>query len=161
MNSQDIIKAIKKKKEEKEKFPKEAVLYSYRPETNYTCGECVFAKDKATKCALYGPGENIKPEGSCGLWLHADPDSPLAEKVPYLGLITKVESGYTENKNGFTCGRCEYFLPKQQGCKKVRKDSDGDTPGIISADACCNRWEADDERGPMTDKQLEAFLAKL
>jgi len=144
--------------EEKEKWPKEAALYVYRPETQYKCEECVFAKVKSTKCALYGPLEDIKPEGSCGLWIHMDPESELSDKIPYLSLVTKLETGYTESKNGFSCKRCEYFLSGKQDCKKVRKDSPGDTFGIISGDACCNRWEKDKVRGDMTDKQLQKFL---
>lgn len=157
----DLVKQIEKKNrtpEDKVKDPKESVSYLYRPETQYRCDECVFAKIKSTKCALYGPLEDIKPQGSCNYWLHMDPGSELADKVPYLSLVTKVESGYTENKTGFSCKRCEYFLPGQQDCKKVRKDSPGDTLGIISPDACCNRFEVDKDRGSMTDKQLQKVL---
>lgn len=157
----DLIKQIERKTmtpEEKEKWPKDTALYVYRPETNYTCGECIFAKSKCTKCALFGPLEDIKSEAGCNLWIHADPDSELADKIPYLGLVTKLESGYMESKNGFTCGRCEYFSPEKLDCKKVRKDSPGDTLGIISPNACCNRFEADKVRGQMTDKQLEKLL---
>lgn len=157
----DLIKQIEKKKmtpEEKEKWPKQAAGYIYRPETQYRCDECVFAKAKSTKCGIYGPLEDIKPEGSCNLWLHMDPGAELADKVPYLSLATKLETGYAENKNGFSCKRCEYFIPGKQDCKKVRKDSAGDTLGIIDPNACCNRFEVDKERGSMTDKQLEKLL---
>jgi len=157
----DLVSQIQKKgmaPEDKEKWPKEAALYVYRPETNYRCDECIFSKVKSTKCAIYGPLENIKLEGSCGMWMHMDPGSELADKIPYLGLATKLETGYTENKTGFSCKRCEYFLPNKQDCKKVRKDSPGDNLGIIDANACCNRWEKDKVRGDMTDKQLEKAL---
>src|ERR1700685_3466385 len=101
----DLVKLIsdrnkKQNPEEKAKFPKEAVLYQYRPETQYTCAVCVFAKENGTKCAVYGPGETIKPTGSCGFWLHMDPDNLIAKEIPYLGLATKMESGYVENKTG-------------------------------------------------------------
>lgn len=157
----DLVKQIQKKQmtpEEKEKWPKEAALYVYRPETQYRCDECVFSKVKATKCAIYGPLEDIKPEGSCGVWMHMDPGSELADKVPYLGLLTKLETGYTENKTGFSCKRCEYFNPSKLDCKKVRKESPGDTLGIIDPNACCNRFEVDKVRGSMTDKQLQKLL---
>lgn len=157
----DLVKQIQKKQmtpEEKEKWTKEAALYVYRPETNYRCDECVFSKMKSTKCALYGPLEDIKAEGSCGLWIHMDPGSELADKVPYLSLVTKLETGYVESKTGFSCKRCEYFLPGKQDCKKVRKDSPGDTLGIIDPNACCNKWEKDKDRVDMTDKQLEKAL---
>lgn len=157
----DLLKQIQKRQmspEEKDKWPKEAALYVYRPETNYRCDECVFSKVKSTKCALYGPLEDIKPEGSCGMWMHMDPGSELADKIPYLGLVTKLETGYTENKTGFSCKRCEYFSPSKQDCAKVRKDSPGDTLGIIDANACCDRWSPDSERAKMTDKQLQKLL---
>ena len=160
-NIVDLIKQIEKRRmtpEDKEKWPKQAALYVYRPETNYCCDECVFAKSKATKCALFGPAEDIKEYGGCNLWMHLDPDSQLAEKIPYLGLINKVEAGYTENKKGFSCKRCEYFDAKNKDCEKVRKDSPGDTIGEINANGCCNRWDADKDRADMTDKQLEKFL---
>lgn len=157
----DLIKQIEKRKmtpEDKEKWPKQAALYVYRPETQYKCEECVFAKLKSTKCALYGPTENIKPEGSCSMWMHMDPGSKVAEEIPYLSLVTKLETGYVENKTGFSCKRCEYFSANKQDCSKVRKDSPGDTIGSIDPNACCNRWEKDKIRGEMTDKQLQKLL---
>jgi hypothetical protein len=158
----DLIRKIGKPRnpEDKEKFPKEAVLYMYRPETKYQCSECVFAKEGATKCAVFGPTEIIKPEGGCGFYLHQEPESKTAQSIPYLNLATKIEAGYEENRQGFTCGRCEYFSNKKQDCKKVRKDSIGDTPGIIDPGACCNRWDKDKERGDMTDKQLDKFFTQ-
>lgn len=162
MNAKDLVKQIQAKKEaaqeEKVKFPKSAAGYMYRPEVKYHCDECVFAKEDATKCALFGPTENIKPIGGCNLYLHKSPESEVAKAIPYLGLITKIEAGYEENKNGFTCGRCEYFIAGKQDCKRVRKDSDGDTLGIIDAHGCCSRWDKDKTRGDMTDIQLNKFL---
>lgn len=158
----DLVKQIQQKQEEKKKeeakFPKESVLYMYRPETQYRCDECVFAKEDSTKCAVFGAGESIKPYGSCGYFLHMNPDSKKAKEIPYLGLATKIESGYDENKTGFSCKRCEYFLVGKNDCKKVRKDSEGDTPGTIDPNACCNRFEADKKRGSMTDIQLTKLL---
>lgn len=157
----DLIKQIQKRQmspEEKEKWPKQAAMYLYRPETKYHCDECIFAKEKSTKCAVFGPAESIKPEGGCNFYMHKNPESEVAKSIPYLGLATKIEAGYEENKVGFTCGRCEYFLSKKQDCKKVRKDSPGDTLGIIDAHGCCNRWDKDKTRGDMTDEQLNKFL---
>lgn len=157
----DLVKQVQKRHmtpEDKDKWPKQAALYMYRPETKYHCSECVFAKEGSTKCAVFGATENIKPEGGCNFYLHKNPESDTAKAIPYLGLATKVEAGYEENRVGFTCGRCEYFLASKQDCKKVRKESVGDTLGIIDQHACCNRFDKDKERGDMTDKQLEKVL---
>jgi hypothetical protein len=157
----DLMRQVQKRNmpsEDKEKWPKQAAGYLYRPETKYHCDECVFSKEKSTKCALFGSSENISPIGGCNLFIHKSPESELAKSLPYFGLVTKLEAGYTENKEGFTCGRCEYFSSKIQSCKRVRNDFDGDTPGIIDQHACCNRWDKDKERGEMTDKQLEKLF---
>lgn len=154
----DLIKEIQKKKsvpEDENKWPKQAAGYLYRPETPYQCQECIYYEDK--KCKLFGVTESVSPKGGCNLFIHGEPGT---FKIPSIGLITKIEAGYTENPVGFTCSRCEYFLSKTQDCKKVRKDSPGDTLGIIDGKACCNRWDKDKKRGDMTDKQLEEFLSK-
>jgi len=133
------------------KIPKEAVLYIFRPEVNITCGKCVFVKK--SQCAVFGPSESISPErGSCGFYIHGDLGE--AKEMPWIGFITKVEAGYAENTNGFQCKRCEYFDSPKLDCEKVDKDSDGDTPGVIHPNGCCNRWEADDTRGQMSANQL-------
>lgn len=147
-------------KEEKNKIPKEAVLYIFRPETQYTCSVCVFAKNKSTKCAWFGPKEEIKPYGSCGFWGHMDPKNEQTPEIPWLGIVTKEQAGYDENKNGFSCKRCEYWGIKDLSCEKVNRFSAGDTPGIIHPNACCNRWEADDKRAQMTTEQINNFLGK-
>lgn len=140
--------------EENELIKKEAVLYVFRPETQYTCNKCVFAKDKSTKCALFGPTESIKSYGGCNYWIH----SSQQDQISWIGTITKVESGYMENEQGFSCKRCEYFLPNND-CQKVDKNSEGDTPGIISPNGCCGNWDADDTRAKMTTEQLNKLLA--
>jgi hypothetical protein len=154
----DLIKEIQKRKSPKEdegKWSKQAAGYIYRPETKYHCDECIFAKEDSTKCALFGSVESIKPYGGCNLYIHKDPDSSTAKSIPFLGLITKLEAGYEENKPGFTCGRCEYYLSKGQDCKRVKKESPGDTLGIIDNHGCCNKWEKDSKRGDMKDEQLD------
>jgi hypothetical protein len=142
------------------KTPKEAVLYVFRPETQYTCDKCVFAKDNATKCAVFGPSEDIKPFGSCGFWIHIDPKNENAPQMPYLGVITKQQAGYDENKTGFSCKRCEYFLASKNDCLEVDKNSEGDTPKEIHLNGCCNRWEADSKRSKLTTEQLNNLLSK-
>lgn len=139
-------------KEEMSKSPKEAVLYILRPETQYTCDKCIYYKDgDPPRCALLGPTEGIKAYGSCGLWVHGD---AAKLNIPWIGLVTKLEVGYAENPQGFSCKRCEYFDAQARACQKVRRDSPGDTPGEIHPNACCNRWEADNKKASMTTEQL-------
>lgn len=138
------------------KSPKEAVLYVLRPETQYTCDKCVFYKDGTPpRCALLGPTEGIKAYGSCGFWVHGEAGK---FNVPWIGLVTKLEAGYEENPQGFSCKRCEYFDSQARACEKVDKNSPGDTPGEIHPNACCNMWDADDIRAGKTTTQLMSIL---
>ena len=141
------------------KLEKQAAGYLYRPETSYVCGECVFPKylkGGASGCALFGPSETVSlSKGSCNFFAHGKPHTDQ----PWLGVYTKLELGYTENTNGFSCKRCEEFSPERNDCKKVDKDSDGDTPGTISPNACCSNWERDPDRGNKTDEQLLKILS--
>ena len=146
----NITDILKEEESKSTKTPKEAVLYVFRPETQYTCEKCIFYKED-DKCAQFGPATDIKAYGSCGFWVHKDPKE-MTEEMPWIGLITKEQAGYDENKNGFSCKRCEYYADLD--CEKVNKNSDGDTPGIIHPNACCNRWEADDKRSKMDLPQL-------
>ncbi len=145
------------------KIPKEAVLYIFRPETQYTCNKCVNyhatnMEAPAAKCALLAAKETIKPFGSCGFWIHMDPFAENSPFIPSLAVLLKTQAGYAENKNGFSCKRCEYFDPEKLDCRKVDKDSEGDTPGMIHPNACCNRWEADDIRSKKTTEELNAIF---
>lgn len=134
---------------------KATVLYVFRPEQNYTCMHCVFVDMDKRRCKLYGAAEPISTDiGGCNMFIHGHED----KAQPYIGNMTKLETGYTENSKGFTCGRCEEWNMVNQSCKKVDKDSKGDTPGIIHQDACCNRWEMDNTRGKMTDEELTKFI---
>jgi hypothetical protein len=139
-------------------IPKEAVLYIFRPEVRIVCKECVFVNEKEKKCKLFGPNQDISPDsGTCGFYIHGHgkPD------MPWIGLVTKDESGYMENPTGFQCKRCHEFNCAQQSCKKVDKNSKGDTPGVIHANACCNLWEADKVRSKLPDDKLEEYLSRL
>lgn len=140
------------------KTPKQSVLYVLRPETEYTCEKCLFKRDEAKKCALFAATDNIKPSGSCGFWIHFNPEKAGSDFAP-IGAVTKEEAGYMDSKNGFSCKRCEYFDPNSMDCSKVDKNSDGDTPGEIHPNACCNRFEPDDKRGNMTTDQLIKLFA--
>lgn len=123
-------------KAEDKKIPKAVAGYIYRPETDYTCDVCLYYKEK--KCALYGPTVDIKPYGGCNLWIHAEPGK---FGIPWIGLVTRLETGYMENKSGFSCKRCEEFIPGKNACEKINRFSPGDTPGTVEPNACCNRWE--------------------
>ena len=126
---------------ESAKIPKSAVLYIHLKDTQEKCKDCLFRKDGANKCALYGRSIAIKPWGGCGqfiLFLRGNlPDLPYWPEGQY----TKENTGYVENRPGFTCLRCDEFLSAEKDCKKVDKNSPGDDPGQITAEACCNRWE--------------------
>ncbi len=119
------------------KIPKSAVLYIHKKDTRYKCNDCIFAKDHANKCAIYGSAVSIKPWGGCGEFIMRK----SAIVIGYIGGYTKENTGYVENQDGFSCGRCDEFLPDENDCKKVDKDSPGDDSGEIVAGACCNRWE--------------------
>lgn len=141
------------------KIPKASAGYQFRPETNYTCGLCVFLKDTKTGhgCSFFGPSAAVSDKhGSCIYFSHSD-SSKL--DIPWLSLFTKQELGYEENLYGFTCARCEYFqMPGD--CRKVDRRSPGDTPGEISPHGCCSLWERSGKRGGMSDAELVQILAK-
>lgn len=122
---------------ESTKIPKSAVLYIHQRNTNYKCKDCLFQKNHANNCAIYGPVVAIKPYGGCGEFIYYKGNF----QMPYIGGYTKENTGYVENQYGFTCHRCDEFLPEGNNCKKVDKDSPGDDPGEILPVACCNRWE--------------------
>jgi len=149
------------------KIPKEAVLYIFRPETKYTCDKCVYSKnkdiepDETHKCKILGPLEDIKAFGSCGFWIHMDPVGEATPEIPWIGVITKQQAGYFENEQGFSCKRCKYFDAKNLDCEKVDKDSDGDTPGAIHPNACCNNWEPDPVRAKLSPDTLAELLEKI
>ena len=119
------------------KISKEVVLYIHKRDTAYKCKDCLFAREHGNKCALYGSSVSIRPYGTCGLFVkqkgHVD--------IPFIGGYNKENTGYVENMEGFSCARCDEFLPEEQDCKKIDKDSPGDDPGKITSGACCNRWE--------------------
>ncbi len=157
MKLKEMAGAAKGKPRPAPKIPKEAVLYIFRPEANITCGKCVFIR--GSKCAVLGPTETVSPKtGSCGFYIHGDIGE--AKTIPFIGFITKEEAGYFENPTGFQCKRCEYFKVKQNDCEKVDADSDGDTPGMIHPDACCNAWEADTIRAKLSDDKLMKAIGK-
>jgi len=123
--------------EETKKIPKSVVLYVHKKDTLYKCRDCIFARDMANRCALYGSGVQIRPYGTCGEWIKKKGNID----IPFIGGYTKENTGYEENHDGFSCAHCEEFMSADKDCKKVDKDSPGDDPGKILSTACCNRWE--------------------
>src|SRR5579859_912440 len=135
------------------KIPKEAVLYIHDAVTQYQCVDCIFLKN-GNRCAFMGPAVPINWWGGCGLFKQS---IVPAVSVPWLGTMTKEQIGYAENKPGFSCKRCEEFILSGD-CKKVDKDSPGDDPGEIHKNSCCNRWEADEKRAPMSTPEVLRYL---
>ena len=119
------------------KIPKEVVLYIHKRDTAYKCKDCLFARENGNKCALYGSSVSIRPYGACGLWIKRKGNID----VPFIGTYNKENTGYVENPDGFSCARCDEFIPDAEDCKKIDKDSPGDDPGKILPQGCCNRWE--------------------
>lgn len=142
---------------EEGKIKKEAVLYAFNPETQYTCGQCFNRQPKSNICSLFN--SKINPDtGSCGFYVHED-GKKTGIYAPVVGVITKLQAGYTENKEGFSCKRCEYFKVGENDCRAVDKGSPGLTPGIIHPNACCNNWDADDERAKMKTEELLKLIS--
>ena len=115
-----------------EKNSKVNALYVLQPPTKYTCDDCVFLKsrsDGAFICTFFVTRNNrVERFGSCNYWVKGIPgmvEGPYAK--------TKEESGYEENKEGFTCGLCEYFAHGRDRCLKVEEE--------IKETGCCNFWE--------------------
>ncbi len=133
------------------KIHKSAVLYIHDAGTQYTCSDCVFYKQG--RCALFGPAVNIQPYGSCGFFVQGH--TKLV--VPWISGVSKTEAGYVENEPGFSCKRCEEFTLSGD-CKKVDKNSEGNDPGEIHKNACCNRWEADKKRASMSTPELNKLI---
>jgi hypothetical protein len=94
---------------------------------NFTCAECYFYKEK--KCALYGEAVEIKPYGACNYWTEKPGDEVESN---WIGTMSKDTTGYVENKEGFTCGRCKHFDGKSS-CELVK--------GTVKSQGCCNLWE--------------------
>lgn len=128
------------------------------PGTDFTCASCCFLKDSgggAWGCAYFGPAETVSREtGSCNRWAWG----PRGSALPWLDNFNKTELGYAENKTGFGCKRCEYFSIAKRDCKKVDKDSAGDTPGSISVDGCCDFQEPDTWRGKLDHVELNELI---
>lgn len=126
------------------KLNKALVLYVFNPPSQYTCGECSYGA--ADRCSQYVTSDDhIKTYGSCNLW-EWDKGGYLKINGPHSH--TKEETGYMENKPGFSCARCEEFIADSKACKKVE--------GEISPRGCCNRWEKSPLYGDLTTSELKS-----
>lgn len=122
------------------KMLKSAVLYIHRTGTDYECKDCPWFQPGKGRCFLHSPSTEISPTGTCGYWVKGKP-LPAIQDLQPTAALSKLESGYTEAPSGYSCKRCDEFLPDSQDCVKVDRNSPGDDPGLIHADACCCRWE--------------------
>lgn len=120
------------------KLSKGSVLYLHVKGTDYQCRDCAAFLPDADGCAFHVRSEVIRPYGGCGLFLLGKPGTYTVR--PHHPLL-KVESGYVESREGFTCRRCEYFAESRFDCEVVDRDSPGDDPGEIAPGGCCNNWE--------------------
>ena len=121
-----------------EKTTKSGALYLYREGSKYQCRECSLWLPSRNQCEIHGANDVIRGHGTCGLFIKGEP----AGASP-TGQVSKAESGYEENKEGFSCDLCEYWIPLAD-CKLVDRNSPGDTPGEVIGSACCNLWEKHD-----------------
>lgn len=130
--------------------------YQFRDGTEYVCGDCSFLKN-TDGCSLFAASDKISATAGVCNYFAKGPSLDL----PFTGLFNKRELGYVENRVGFTCGRCDHFLVGKDGCRKVDKNSPGDTPGSISPRGCCSLWERDSRRGNLSTTALVQLLAKV
>jgi hypothetical protein len=141
------------------KLSKTEACYQYHPDIQYRCGDCIMLKPRkgGEGCAWFGASVPVSGvSGSCNYFAHAHPEQK--PDVPWLSLFTKEQLGYTENPEGFSCKRCEELLFPRHDCKKVDRNSPGDTPGEISPDGCCNLWEPDRKRAKMESEELVKLM---
>ncbi len=136
------------------KLSKAEAGYIEANNSEFVCGDCVFAKNAgggAFNCGLMETAGPISMEsGSCNNLIYGVRGSEL----PYIADKTLVELGYMENEFGFGCKRCRHWDMKKRDCDEVDKNSPGDTPGEIAVTTCCNLWAFDPKRGKMSTPKL-------
>lgn len=130
------------------KLPKTAVGYMMKSGTQYTCSDCAAYDPDSRRCLFLGADDVVLPMDGCNLFMKGEVESIVpaegkgrdTDGDSAMGLVTLQEVGFVSSNFGFSCKRCENFLEGFSECKVVDADSDGDTQGIIAADACCNGW---------------------
>jgi hypothetical protein len=130
------------------KVTKAEAGYVLTPGSCYFCSECAFITADGL-CSMYSGSEaKVAFYGGCNLW-----QDLYKGRMAGNGAATRATTGYTENRAGFSCKRCEEFNPAKLRCKKVGEDGPP-APGEISPDGCCNHWEKSPRTGNDTFVQL-------
>ena len=136
---------------ESNKITKATVLYVFNPPAKYECQECAFYNSTG-ECTYYIPAEaKVKPYGSCNAWTYG-----AKGHIKGNSDHTREATGYTENREGFSCGRCEEFVADTKRCRKV-DEKEGLTPGTIQPRSCCNRWSPDPIRAKLSEDKLRSL----
>lgn len=138
-----------------DKLDKDDAGYQFKPNTQYECGDCVHYLDQMRKCILISDAENVLPFDSCTYFAKGMPGQLGSQR---LYCISSVEADYSRSNFGFSCKRCEHFSPEKWDCEAVNKDSEGDTPGMIHPDACCNLQEPDPVRGQLPTEAVRNLI---
>lgn len=136
---------------ETNKIEKAIVLYVFDPPTRYSCSECAFITSTG-ECSDYVKADrDVKAYGSCNNWR-----SLVEGRIAGNHDHTREATGYAENREGFSCKRCDEFIADTRRCQKV-DEAGGLTPGIIHPNACCNRWEPSPTKRNLTDAEFRGL----
>lgn len=135
---------------------KSAVGYMHKPATEYICGDCIFYLDDKKRCQLLGSDVVLVYDG-CNNFCPGTPGSISASGDP-LFILNPNEVGLTHSEYGFSCKRCVHFDGKNWACDEVDRSSEGDDPGMIHPDACCNEWEPDPLKGHLPTEAVRAVV---
>lgn len=119
--------------EEYIKATKSEAGYLYIPGIDYRCDDCWKFLRKPLQCAEFSKEDLVRAEGYCKYFGYGDPPHGLRPQGSY----TPEQALYGELDDGTLCRNCEHFSGKDD-CRRVKKDSPGDTPGIIHPDGCCD-----------------------
>lgn len=112
--------------------------YVKRDGTDYRCIDCWKFIPETERCAEAHEHETARPFGSCINWAQG----PAVPGLKPRGAYTLEELGYTEDRNGTKCKRCRFYdIEAKNYCHVVDENSEGDTPGIIDPNACCDNQE--------------------
>lgn len=127
--------------------------YIHKPNTQYQCMDCPSWIKDENACVLHGRNDVLQSIDTCNYFVKGQ---PTGFGTP-LGYLTKKESGWLSNSQGFSCKRCEYWDEEEWDCQIVDKDSVGDDTGMIHPDGCCNAWDPDPERSGMATEDFYDF----
>jgi hypothetical protein len=125
------------------KISKKEAVYVHAGDGNYHCAQCK-EWNPAKLCRLFSITDVVRDIGGCIYWAEGQPSN---QNVPQK-LVTPAAAKYEENKAGFGCKRCEYFLREGWACKEVSNSGQPDN-GFIHPEGCCNLWDKDELFGNM------------